>query len=391
MAKAIAFFPWWQVDRLIEVGPIRLLPYAKGKLPGDLPDATQADIDAVFKAYANRPGQRVKKAALIEVDTWRAGQDPTDAWPRLLAVKDALGFSALSERKLFRGHFGYSCFDNFTLVVQQYVEGQGDLFAYTTRRRDGGMGNMWGSDQFAFHRPLHVHDALNTSFDERLAELLMVDAKPNWAEAVAEFNRANTDSADVLPHVEMIMMKSAFEWVFEIGERADAFSDALAACMEDLPQESHLDGPLRERWEKARPKAPRPIQAWAREFCDRRGVAAHGAKKGGDRFVWSEAAHLAFGAILFPLVFKKIAAAHGKFVMSDLDRERLRRADAFILHDPFAPIPVDEGDEDDDRSHPWADIELEARMRTWRFELRAADEEAVDSVVGAERPPTPSP
>jgi hypothetical protein len=51
-----------------------------------------------------------------------------------------------------------------------------------------------------------VNNSINWSFDERLVALLMEQARPNWAEAVAEFNRANTDSRDVLPHVEMVMM-----------------------------------------------------------------------------------------------------------------------------------------------------------------------------------------
>ncbi|WP_457097894.1 hypothetical protein [Lysobacter sp. P5_B9] len=249
------------------------------------------------------------------------------------------------------------------MVVQRFQAGRGDTFAYTMRRRDGGSQHLWSSDEFAFQRPLHVNSALSgLSIDAHLVQLLMDESLPvNWSEAVSEFNRANTDSIDMPMHVEMVMLKSAFEQLFGIQPRADHFERALERMLSSLPPPPRsADGPLRARWLQAFPKSGRLIHAWAREFCSRRGAAAHGSR-GGSHFIWSEASHLAFASLLFPLALKKLAAdARGYPITSD-DMERLVRIDEYIAHDPMTFREDD--DSDYGTKHPWLEIDLDVRMR----------------------------
>jgi hypothetical protein len=40
-------------------------------------------------------------------------------------------------------------------------------------------------------------------------------------DAIIDFNRANTDSQDVPTHTEVVMTKSAFEFLLGIGEKKD--------------------------------------------------------------------------------------------------------------------------------------------------------------------------
>ena len=306
-ARAIAFFPWWINEEPISIGPIRLRPYAKGRLPGNLDQVEQADIDGVMQAYANRPGHRVKKATLLEVDDWHSGADPEGSLTRLFLAKEALGFAGLASRKLFKGHFGYCCFDNFIMVVQRFRPGKAGTFAYTIRRRDGSSTNLWSSDQFTFQRPLHVSDPLGcVPLDEALVCMLMAPEIPaHWLEAIREFNRANTDSADIPVHVELVMMKSAFEQLLDIDEKARSFADALDQILPPVQTSSSPPpGPLRQRWLSRFDRFTRPIHSWAKEFCIRRGAAAHG-NDGGSHHVWSDHAHLAFASFLFPLLLKK--------------------------------------------------------------------------------------
>jgi hypothetical protein len=56
MANAIAFFPWLTCRQEVQVGPIQLLPYVRGRAPGDLPGVSQADIDGVLLAYSRIHG-----------------------------------------------------------------------------------------------------------------------------------------------------------------------------------------------------------------------------------------------------------------------------------------------------------------------------------------------
>jgi hypothetical protein len=53
----VAFFPWVHLREPLSIGPVRLLPYERGTLPGALPHAAQEDIDAVLAAYADLPGE----------------------------------------------------------------------------------------------------------------------------------------------------------------------------------------------------------------------------------------------------------------------------------------------------------------------------------------------
>lgn len=359
MIKAIAFFPWWDVARDHTIGPIRLLAYRRKKSPGDLPEAAQADLDGVLGAYANRPKHRIASATILEVDDWRSGQDPEPVLTRLFAACEALAFAALSERKLFGGHFHYCCFDTFSLVVQRYASQNPGRFAYTTRRRDGGATNLWASDQFAFQRPLHVYDYAGAPLDTQLATLLMDDIPGHWLDAVAEFNRANTDSRDVMPHVEVVMMKSAFEWLLQIGPLHREFCASLERCLSDITPIDGANGPLGQQWTATWPKATRPVLAWAREFCALRGMSAHGSRRSAQHFVWSEATHLAFASMFFPLLFKKIAADAGRYTLGETDRERLRRIDHYILHDAMA---FDEDAHEIYTPHPWSEIDNGARM-----------------------------
>ena len=72
---ALAFLPWITVYEPIEVGQIRLLPYERGQLPGNLPGVTQDEIDRVLAPYADLPNKPVERATLFEWGDWRSGGD----------------------------------------------------------------------------------------------------------------------------------------------------------------------------------------------------------------------------------------------------------------------------------------------------------------------------
>jgi hypothetical protein len=357
MPAAIAFLPWVSVNEPVEVGPLRLLPYQRGRLPGNLLKATQADIDGVLSAYANRPKSKINKATIFELGEWNAGTDAESVAPALFRARNALAFSALANRKLFRQNSDYCNFDTYSLVVQRYAPGNAGTFSFSTRRRDGGTSHLWSSADFSFHRPNHVDLHSRLSIDQPLLAtvLALSDSNSSLLEAMTEFNCANTDSPDVPVHVEIVMMKSAFEWLLNIGERVDEFVVGLNRCLKGISPIDTLKGPLKALWQKARPKASRPLEAWAREFCALRGSSAHGKSRVAPHFIWTAHAHLAFASLLFPLVFKKMAADKGLLKIDDYDVEKLRLVDAYLLHDPFKFDWVH-----GDTPHPWQEIDIRA-------------------------------
>ena len=360
MPSAIAFFPWLTCNDAVEVGPVRLLPYQRGKAPGDLPNITQADMDGVIKAYSSYPGARTKAATILEVADWRVGMDvPQEQLERLFNARLMIGFTALSKRRLFR-HGDYCNYDTYELVVQRFKPGDTGTFAFSTRRRDGGTSHMWGSEAFAFHRPQHVdaHAILNVDTTLLKALMRLPSQMSRVTEALLEFCAANTDALGVPEHVEVVMTKSAFEWLLGIDQDAASFQRALSSALQSIPGVRAKPGPMAERW-ASRWRNSRPLEAWARDFCVVRGAAAHGLRRGAEgASVWSARQHLAFASLLFPLLVKKLLADHQSIQLDHRDIERIKRLDSYLMHDPFERIDQDS----DDGEHPWLAIDMEALM-----------------------------
>jgi hypothetical protein len=354
MPNTIAFFPWVSLHELVIVDPVRLIPYERCHAPADGPHVAQSDIDGVLKAYGNRKDELVHAATLLEVGDWKLGQvADSETRGKLFRARELVGFSALAKRQLFRGHFDYCNFDTYSFVIQNYVPGNSARFSFDTRHRDGTANRMWASDEFAFFKPLHVESNALIKIDETfLAALLAADAAGKLPyDAIVEFDRANTDSDDVPTHIEIVLAKSAFEYLFDISQNVPDFVEALRKAVPERDPQTNLSGPLAQRWKDARPKAARPLEAWAREFCDIRGGAAHGAQRNSHRFVWSEEAHLAFVSILFPLLMKQRLAHEQFLTVGERDALELAWIEDYLMHDPFAPEQPDRAVE-----HPWSKV-----------------------------------
>lgn len=361
----LAFFPWAPISESLEVGPVRLIPYERGELPGDLEHITQQDIDSILAAYALRPGKLIRRATLLEHGEWKAGMDPTHVVANLFRARELIAMSALSARRFFRGHSDYCGADQYALIVQRYKPGDTEDFSFSTRRRDGHAQRLWGSDEFAFQCPLHV-DPHDFRLDEPLLVGLLKKPLPDGVrESIVEFLGANTDSSAIPEHSEVVMTKCAFEFLFGIGHTDRELEDALEAAFESVDA-SAANGPLEGAWSKRLKKAKRLIGAWAREFNVIRGTSAHGAPRGKAKTVWSAHAHLAFTAILFPLVLKQKLQALGSYALTPRDVAMLRRVEEFLMHDPFDAAHFRLG-----ADHPWPEIESRAMWEVHKADMAA--------------------
>lgn len=357
MSAALAFFPWVFTDEIKEFGSVRILPYRKGELPRDLPSVTQTDIDGVLGSYANRPNRYVEKAALVEFGDWQVGMDSSpDIVCQLFRVRDLIAMAALSHRTLFRQHFRYCNFHTYTLVVQRYLPNETGTIAFNTRRRDGSTNQLWGTDEFAFHRPIHVAENSRMALDEPLLRALLnlPEAHP-FHEAIVEFNSANTDSTDVPEHVELVMCKSAMERLLGINSEKIAFVRGIHGLIAGIDSIA-ASGPMTEKWKDRWPGAERPLIAWAREFCATRGASAHGMARNQGNFVWGDHQHLAFVAVLFPLLLKLKLSKENLFALDAYDVEQIRRIDEYLAFDPF-----NFNWENSEEIHPWSSVEHRCR------------------------------
>ena len=361
MANSFAFFPWVYVDEPQTFGSVRLLPYGQRKLPGNLDNITQTDMDGVLRAYSNRPNHLVRKCTILEFGDWHAGMDAERvAVVQAFRIRNMIAFSALSNRKLFQ-QFGYCNYDTYKLIFQRYQPGETGTFAFTTRRRDGSTNYLWGSDEFAFHRPIHVDENSRLSVDEPLllSLLSLPEAHESIYESIIEFNSANTDSLDVPEHVEIVMCKSAFEWLLGVDEKSKSIVAALKNSFKDIDLLPG-DGPLKDTWLNRWPNSSHILYAWACDFCAARGDAAHGKAK--KHHVWKPHQHLAFISFFFPLLLKKVLADVGLFTMDDYDLERLRCISEYLSRDPF-----DFDWRNPNETHPWVKTNNHAYMTSrWK-------------------------
>ena len=367
--SGVAFFPWVYLEEPLTVGDVRLIPFETVRRPGDLEQARQGQLDAVLKAYRSHPQTQRHRATLLEVGEWRTGMhvdEPTA--DRLFRIRTAVVFSALAARSLFKGHFGYTNTTAYQLVVQRYDPLEPSRFAFLTRRRDGAASHTWSAERFAFDRPHQVGARERFAVDLELLRALTSPALQPWLhEALLEFNGANTDSSDTPDYAELVMMKTALEWLLQVGDKWQDFARTLRAL---LPTQLAADGPLRATWAAKYGKAPDLIGAWAQEFCTMRNWSAHADPRDEHHFVWGVAQHLAFVATLIPLLVKRLLSVDGQYPLLDVDLLRAQRLSRLLVHDPMA--------HDWESDHPWLDVESDARMRALSFALQ---EQLVDLSV----------
>jgi hypothetical protein len=280
--------------------------------------------------------------------------------------------AGLTSRRLFRQHFDYCNFDTFQLVIQRFTEESAGSFSFTTRRRDGVLSHIWDAEGFVWRRPPHVPSHFRMTADQALyaEELLAACARDsNLAEALDEFVLANSDSSDVPLHAEVVMVKSAFEWLYSINESVEEFVRALTADVGDLlAVRDEIPGRIQDHWTGVSPKATRPFTAWAREFCSLRGAAAHGKDVRHARFRWPPEAHLAFASCLFPLLIRCRLRRNGDLPDDAYDRARVRYIEHLLVPDLFA----DRGNE----GHPWSEFEMRCRSAQLEEQLRSEFERA---------------
>jgi hypothetical protein len=350
---ALAFFPWLEIRAPLQLPGVRLIPYVANEHPGDCSYAQQCDIDLVLSAYADRPRIALRRATLVEVGKWKTGMELRSFDARLDRIQHAVAFSALSNRRLFQwSGLNYTNYDSFLLVVQRYELGNSRNFAFTSRRRDGNTTHQWASDEFAFVRPDHVPSHHKPKIDSGLLAAVLAQKAPGSQrilEAIREFNSANTDSPTTTHRSELVMVKTAFEWLLSAGSNASDLESKLLGVLKDIP--STEPPRWRKAWRDQWPDSRRPLAAWCREFCAMRGMAAHANES--HRRPWSIAAHLAFGAILFPLLVKKVLSDSGHYKLSQVDTLRLAQLDAYIGADPMR---FNRGPEMN-RQHPWEKID----------------------------------
>ncbi len=359
------FLPWVPCDTEIALGPVKLLPFERTKRPGPMAGISQADFDAILGAYAEPAyigksmGKRVDRATIV----WWDGDSSTseltdDDIAKRLAFGQMIVFAALAERRF--GTHSYWNADCLAMVAQRFAVGNASHLAIRTRRRDGyGMNMVSASDAPIFLRPHHAN-CKRVEFDERL--VVAINDLPAGAlrdrilDSITVFNRANTDSQDVSLATELVLLRVAFETLFQATHAAPDLRKKIADHFDRYrPKVAWVSGPIPEATWRARWPADvsRPLDAWVQDFCAARNNSAHGTTSAGKYAlpVWSSPNHALFASFFFPMCVKSILADAGAYTLSERDKDYLCNCEAFMAYDILAMTPKEklQWDEVDER------------------------------------------
>lgn len=192
--------------------------------------------------------------------------------------------------------------------------------------------------------------------------------------AIQDFNYANTDASGAHEHIEVVMIASAFEFLFRtddakaVAQRLDA---VVASFRQPLP---HAEAAAGRAWIAG--SAETPLQAWWYDLRRWRGDGAHGNKRGQRSHHWSLKNHLLFAARLFPLLVKATLADKDVFKLDSLDQAALASIERFLMYNHFEP---------QDRREPrhWTRIEDEILDEVRSREMRATLQSALQTMKSA--------
>lgn len=358
---AVLFFlPWAAIDQEVAVGNLRLTPYVRGEEPGELNGIPQADIDAVLGSYGNQTffpnpetSSHVTQATIL---TWQDDVEGLDVPEEVIGLRleqaRYVTFAAIANRRLC-ANVGYCNTDGYQVIAQRFQADTPGATALTTRRRDGHGTHYVGEAPLPrFIRPHHVDGHLGFDVDiwllQALLELSEGDLKARVDEAVDSYLLANTDSRTMRERSEMVLMRVAFETVFEANHvTSDLRSRFHEHFRHELPTPPvWSDGSLSEEVWRRRWNRPehRPLDVWVQDFCASRNAAAHGPRGARVPAIWQPHNHLLFSSWLFPLVVKKLLANEGHYALSDEDMAARQGLEMFFAHDLLAYCDADERD-----------------------------------------------
>ncbi len=346
---ALAFFPWLRLaSKPHKFGEFVLLPHVRGD---DSPGASV--VDAVTAPYQEGTDQPIREVTLVAIDGRDLLADIDDDQVNAAFVfGEMVALAGLAKRQVF-AHTGYSNRDTYRLVIQRFDQpGGGSL--QLNRRVDGAKRVYVTAAAHQVPCPGHV-DLEPVVLDvEMLSALLACRSHADadvFVESMMGFNLANTDSSEMSPHLELVLLVGALQRILCCNSKDDDLAAKFSAAL--APRKDHGRGDcsrLVARPEKFA-KSPTVRDAWVRDLYAVRHPFAHGKLQPRTRSIWTIPEHRLLAGFAFPLVMKQQLAKAGLYTTSEDDRLAIDAFESLVCSsDLFQPIDRDRG------LWPWNEI-----------------------------------
>lgn len=339
----LAFFPWLHVDESISIGDYELLPCRRGDKPFGPGTEPQSIADAILGAYHDGVNRPVEQASIVRISGTSITEDLSDvAIDELFVFTEILGFSLLSNREFFGVGFAYYNRDNAQLVVQRFRDLSGGV-SVISRRRDGSTTAYVSSDAFQVRRPFHIPRPFRFDLDVALIRSLLSargsDRWPKYFDAIFSFNRANTDSDQVLEQQELVLTVGAFERVLGLrGGRERELREAFARKWRPTVRFPAAGSP---RFQSLGAVDRSVSDIWMEDLYRVRNEFAHGRRDHSYRSKWTMREHLLLGAYVFPLLVKQLLSDEALYALSDDDRVCIDAFEELACSDVFGKVRDD--------------------------------------------------
>lgn len=388
---SIYFFPWLNAPRPLQYGDVVLEPYVRGEAPGDQPSVSQTDIDGLMDFYRMGPSEPLQMCLLIRRQDRAIGEHVSDddsASFRLFA--EILCCGSLSERSFFSHDGNYCSKDDFQLHGYGWPGKFDGHIVIPSRRRDGRALNLTDAEYGSYLRPHNSNRWVSLNENSPLLLALLSASKilppKKWAAiytSIANFNLANTDSSQITPDAELVLLYAGFQAIFgKLDDNSKAQALLIGEYLGKPPRGlSEMADTAIKKAIIARHGANTPksiLQLWLEDFRSSRGEIAHGQQ--GYRSTWSLPNHLALGSFLFPLLLKKHLQSLDVYRWTTRDQVDLQSFEHLIQYDHFDAELF--GETRKRLDHPWYKARVAARNEAQSAELRKTLEEVIQKMGG---------
>ena len=343
--KSLAFFPWLNVPEDIKLCGIELKKYERGLLPFGKGTSGQNNCDKILSHYIDNTGNPVSSAVILKLATKRADAYLDEEERNFLfEAAQIITFAGLSAREFFGVGLTYWNADHFYLVIHQFTDDPEGV-TIATRRRDGQTIRYYSFKTFSERVPPHVNIGTTCEIDVRLANALLnlrEKESNEWIslwDAIFFFNRANTDSYEIPPQQEVVMILGVFQRLLEHLLEQRAREEELAKkFVSTIGSFGALPAEKKQRLLRyQREKVPTVREAWFRDFYRLRNALAHGKTQSNAPLAWTIEEHLLLASFIFPLFVKKVLRGWGVYRLTECDEICIEVFDELAI-DPFGRI-----------------------------------------------------
>jgi hypothetical protein len=354
----IAFFPWFHIEDPIQIGQFELLKYNS-----DSAFKIQNDLNNIIGQFYTYEERKVNNCVILKIEGKELGVDfNEDERRRIFLFSELLTFSGLSARNFFMPLYGgYSNKDVYQIIIRRYEQSDGG-YSIQNRRRDGTTNTIVVDKATKIRRPQHIQSFFKIPIDFNLLSSMLngsesIDDKI-WKgiyESIINFNLANTDRQEIREELEINLLFSSFERLFNVGKNQ---KQLFSIFNEIISPSNSIKPEMCERIKKIqnnRYKNTKSLrELWLKDLNKLRDNLAHGKFDNNYPSVWSLHEHLLYSSFILPICMKIILTHQNLYTLTEADIEGIELFEKYLSIYPF---------EVSEEKVPWVDLIGEHRIK----------------------------